>query len=84
MTLITNEEIRLGKDDIKQGSSENILVLNESENLIINLNHVVKITKLYNERFSMHDVNFKLMIDTKFLCFSILTFYTQCNSQCKR
>ena len=58
LTLITNEEIRLGKDDIKQGSSENILVLNESENLIINLNHVVKITKLYNERFSMHDVNF--------------------------
>lgn len=58
LTLITNEEIRLGKDDIKQGSSENIVVLNESENLIINLNHVVKITKLYNERFSMHDVNF--------------------------
>ncbi|MBO0376881.1 hypothetical protein ACUXSK_001082 [Staphylococcus warneri] len=58
LTLITNEKIRLGKDDIKQGSSENILVLNESENLIINLNHVVKITKLYNERFSMHDVNF--------------------------
>lgn len=58
LTLITNEEIRLGKDDIKQGSSENILVLNESENLIINLNHVVKITKLYNERFIMHNVNF--------------------------
>ncbi|MGD3154177.1 hypothetical protein ACMG5R_01420 [Staphylococcus warneri] len=58
LTLITNEEIRLGKDDIKQGSGKNILVLNESENLIINLNHVVKITKLYNERFSMHDVNF--------------------------
>lgn len=58
LTLITNEEIRLGKDDIKQGSSENILVLNESENLIINLNHVVKIKKLYNERFSMHDANF--------------------------
>lgn len=58
LTLITNEEIRLGKDDIKQGSSENILVLNESENLIINLNHVVKIKKLYNEHFIMHNVNF--------------------------
>lgn len=58
LTLITNEEIRLGKDDIKQGSGKNILVLNESENLIINLNHVVKIKKLYNEHFIMHNVNF--------------------------
>lgn len=39
-------------------SSADILVTKDDENILINLNHVVKITKLVDEEFIMRDVDF--------------------------
>ncbi|MEX3423424.1 hypothetical protein QJ731_02705 [Staphylococcus hominis] len=58
LTLINGDEFTLRLRDIKESSEAELLVLNESENLIINLNYVIKITKNFYEEFVMHNVDF--------------------------
>ncbi|RIM04466.1 hypothetical protein [Staphylococcus chromogenes] len=56
LTLVTGEDIYIEKVDDK--SDENILVVEELNDTLINLNKVVKVTKVVDEDFVMHDVNF--------------------------
>ncbi|MBV5138331.1 hypothetical protein [Staphylococcus chromogenes] len=56
LTLVTGEDIYIEKVDDK--SDENILVVEELNDTLINLNQVVKVTKVVDEDFVMHDVNF--------------------------
>lgn len=56
LTLVTGEDIYIEKVDDK--SDDNILVVEELNDTLINLNKVVKVTKVVDEDFVMHDVNF--------------------------
>ncbi|MGI2244001.1 hypothetical protein ACQ1XN_10795 [Staphylococcus cohnii] len=56
LTLVTGEDIYIEKVDKK--SDADILVVEELNDILINLNHVVKVTKVLDEEFIMHDVDF--------------------------
>lgn len=56
LTLVTGEDIYIEKVD-EQSDAEN-LVVEELNDTLINLNHVVKVTKVVDEEFVMHDVDF--------------------------
>lgn len=56
LTLVTGEDFYI--DKISEQSDADILVIEELNDTLINLNHVVKITKIIDEEFIMHDVDF--------------------------
>ena len=58
LTLVTGEDIYIEKVDEK--SDADILVVEELNDTLINLNHVVKVTKVFDEEFIMHDVDFNI------------------------
>lgn len=53
LTLITGEDIYIEK--VGEQSDADILVIEELNDTLINLNHVVKITKIFDEEFIMHN-----------------------------